>query len=107
MIEELVRYVRQWAESRIPGFLRMLDNVCMAKYGKKFVELLIENPKEAYEFIKQRYGGDEASADFALVSLILKPIAIKLGRPGLEYELLELVKRGDAKSIRMLIGIKS
>ena len=105
MIEELVRYVRQWAESRIPGFLRMLDNVCLAKFGKRFVELLLHNPREAYEFIKQRYGGDEASADFALLSLILKPIAIKLDRPGLEYELLELIKKGDSEKLKELIGL--
>ncbi len=106
MSEELLRFVRQWADSRIPGFIRLLDSMCLPRYGKKFLELLIDDPKEAYEFIKQRYGGDEASADFAMLSLILKPIAIKLGKPGLEYELLKVVKEGDSDKFKKLIGIE-
>ncbi len=84
----------------------MLDNVCMSKYGKRFLELLFEDPKEAYEFIRQRYGGDEASADFALISLILKPIAIKLEKPGLEYELLKCVKEGDREKLKALLRLR-
>ncbi len=100
---DVLRFVKQWIESRIPGFLRLLDAISLARYGKKFLDLLLSNPKDAYNLVKEKYGGDEASADFVFVTLILKPIASKLGKLGLEYEMLRYVKEGDADKLRDLL----
>jgi len=103
--EDVLRFVKNWIESRIPGFMRLLDAVSLSKYGKRFLELLLSNPSEAYNLVKEKYGGDEASADFVFLTLILKPMASKLGRIGLEYELLNYVKEGKSDKVRELLNI--
>ncbi len=91
---ELKKLLRDWIRDRAPGYLVDLDKRALSAYGMKFLDLFLSSPSKAYKLLVEKYGSEE-TADFAMLTLILAPIAYKAGFVGLEEELLEIIKRGD------------
>lgn len=106
-IEDLKRFIVKWVHSRIPGLLPTLNIYSRMKAGRDFIDLLLEQPSRAYAVLLDRYK-DPASAEFALVTLFLKPIAVYFERLGMEYQLLELAKSGrDSEFIQLIKSLLS
>jgi len=107
--DDLKKFIVKWVHSRIPGLLPTLNVYSRMKTGRDFIDLLLEQPSKAYSVLLDRYK-DPASAEFALVTLFLKPIAVYFERLGLEYQLLELAKSGRDKefieTIKSLLSSK-
>ncbi len=93
VLEELKLYVKRYIDTQVPGYIASIDMISIRETGKKIIDLLFESPSKAYQILKSYYGS-ELTADFAMLNLFLKPIAIKLESVGMEEQLLVLAKQG-------------
>jgi len=98
MLEALKRLIEEQSKNIIPGYLPTLDSIALKKTGSRFLDLFFSKPSKAYELLLEFYK-DENTVDFLIVTVFLKPIAIKLNRLGLELQLLTLIKKKNDNDI--------
>ena len=91
--------------SEMPGYLTMLDSIAVKKYGMSFLDLLFTSPSKAYELLKEYYG-NENIADFTMLRLFLRPIAVAFNDIMLEDKLMLLLKKNDEKNFLKLLGLE-
>ena len=73
-----------------------VDKYFKVKYGRGFIDVLLDEPVRAYETLKEYFGSEEA-ADF-FIYLVLKV----LHRLNID-EAIEYLKKGDSESFKKLI----
>ena len=95
-------YIKRHIDSQVPGYIASIDNVFLKETGKRVIDLLFEEPSKVYQVLRKYYGS-EVTADFATLNLFLKPLAIKIGRIGIEEQLLVLMKQGKDKEFLELL----
>jgi len=101
-LKELKLYVKRYLDSQVPGYIVSLDTISIRRTGKKIIDLLFESPSTLYQILKSYYNS-EVTADFAMLNLFLRPIAIRLESIGLEEQLLTLTKQGKDEDFLSLI----
>ena len=102
LLSELKAYIKRYVDSCVPGYLSSLDKFALQESGKPFLDLLFTSPSKAYKILLTYYK-NTYTADFAMTTLFLKPIAVKLKELGLEDKLLQLIKEGrDSEFLNIL-----
>ncbi|GEM_PF-1330792 len=84
-LSEIIVYVKNYVYEKSPGTYMILDLNSKNKLGESLTDALIKKPVEVYNMIKSLYQ-DDITASFVFRSLLVKPIAIKLGKIGNEDE---------------------
>jgi hypothetical protein len=84
-LSEIMGYVKTYVYEKSPGTYMILDLNSKKKFGISLTDALIKKPIEIYDMIKSLYQ-DDITARFVFKSLLVKPIAIKLGKLGNEDE---------------------
>ena len=84
-LSEIIGYVKNYVYEKSPGTYMILDLNSKKKFGVSLTDALIKKPVEVYNMVKSLYQ-DDITAKFVFKSLLVKPIAIKLGKIGSEYE---------------------
>ncbi len=84
-LSEIVGYVKTYVYEKSPGTYMILDLNAKKKFGVGLSDALIKKPVEVYNMIRSLYQ-DDITARFVFKSLLVKPIAIKLGKIGNEDE---------------------
>ncbi len=102
---ELKNFIKKYVEERLPGYLSLLNNISLQRYGKLFLDLLLEQPSKAYQILIE-YHGDSSVADFAFVNFFIRPLTMKFNRIGYEFELLKLVKERKEKEFFGILGVQ-
>ena len=81
------------------GIYGQLNLRSMMLYKKRFFELLLEDPKAAYEIVKGSVASEEG-ARFFFEEAILRALALALGKPGLERELAAKIIGGEEEGAK-------
>ena len=102
VINELKLYIKRYVDSQVPGYIASIDNVFLKETGRRVIDLLFEEHSKVYQVLKKYYGS-EVTADFAVLNLFLKPIAVRIGRVGIEEQFLILVKQGKDREFLELL----
>lgn len=102
VINELKLYIKRYIDSQVPGYVASIDNVFLKETGRRVMDLLFEEPSRVYQILRKYYGS-EVTADFAVLNLFLKPIAVRIGRLGVEEQLLVLMKQGKDREFLELL----
>ncbi|RLG88463.1 MAG: hypothetical protein DRO15_02800 [Thermoprotei archaeon] len=97
--EHIIKYVSK----RFPGYMIMLNELVISKYGMSAIDALLEAPSKLYAVMLEYYEGDEESAKLALRYTFLRPLAAYLGNPLLEGALAELIAKGLDEKFKKII----
>lgn len=101
---ELKVFIRRYVEGKLPGYLSLLNNISLQKYGRLFLDLFLESPSKAYRVLVE-YHRDPSVADFALVNFFIRPLVMKIDKIGCEFKLLRLMKERRDKEFFYILGI--
>ena len=83
----------------MPGLEIVLDTHSKLKHGKRFTQLLVDNPSVAYKLLVEVLGGSKTSATLVL-QYLLQPLAEE---PGLVEEALKKLEQGEDKLVKKII----
>ncbi|MCE4605706.1 MAG: hypothetical protein F7B59_00010 [Desulfurococcales archaeon] len=84
-LREIRNYVKTYMYDKSPGTYMILDLHSKKKLGLDLSNALFRMPNRLFNLIKSVYN-DEITANFIFKSMLVKPIAIKLGKIGYEEE---------------------
>jgi hypothetical protein len=84
-LTEITNYIRTYMYEKSPGTFMILDLNSRKLLGANLTDAIIKKPKEVYKMMRSLYQ-DDITAKFIFKSMVVKPIAIKLGKIGLEEE---------------------
>ena len=97
-IKGIERAFRRALQESFFGIYGQLNLRSMLLYKKSFFELLLDNPKAAYDIVKGSIASEEG-ARFFFEEAILRALALALGRPGLEKELAaKILSKAEAEA---------
>ncbi len=105
IVYRLKSLIMRKVNSEMPGYLTMLDSIAIKKYGMNFLDLFFQSPSKAYELLKEYYGSEDI-ADFTMLRLFLRPIAVAFNDIMLEDKLMLLLKKNDEKSFLKILGLE-
>ncbi|MEB3756561.1 MAG: hypothetical protein GSR79_06860 [Desulfurococcales archaeon] len=92
-MSDIGNYVKKYMYNKSPGTYMILDLHSKKKLGLDLSNALFKMPDRLYELIRSVYN-DDITAKFVFKSMLIKPIAIKLGKIGYEDEVEKAILSG-------------
>ena len=83
---EILNYIKEFMYDKSPGVFMILDLNSRKILGTGLTDAIIKKPKEVYTMLHTLYQ-DDITAKFIFKSMLVKPIAIRLGKLGREEEI--------------------
>ncbi|MCE4612257.1 MAG: hypothetical protein F7C07_00280 [Desulfurococcales archaeon] len=101
-IRNIERAFKRALQDSFFGIYGQLNLRSIMMHKKSFFELLLEDPRAAYEIVKSAVASEEG-AKFFFEEAILKALALALGKPGLEKELAARIMNDETEKAREFI----
>ncbi len=93
----LVGLAESYLKNNAIGLFLFLNRMSLARYRRRFPELIVDRPVEAFNLVKEAYGTDSATV------IIKTLLNILLGDPYKASDAVKRITAGDEEGVKRLM----